>query len=425
MSMFQKATKRNIKARVAFDGPSGSGKTWTALEWATVMGKRIALIDTERSSAGLYSDRFDFDTADFAPPYDPARLVKMVKAAETEGYEVIVIDSLSHFWEGEGGVLDIVDSAGQRAQGNSFAGWKVGTPALRHLVDTMLGLDAHLIVTMRSKMEYVLEEDSRGKKVPRKVGMAPVMRAGVEYEFTLVGDIDLEHRVVISKSRCHLLADEVLQPGRAAEGAVAFKGWLESGESIAQRSDIDALTARMNALPEEARRRCKQMFVECFGRPDHLLASRLEEASAFVAGYEKASEPAATEEAPTAPEAPSAATNGTKAKPPKYARDLHIRASKVFAGEASKVADVKLDALVLNVTGGRTCSTGAIDEAEAAAVASWLNDVQEGRVRVDADDAGVTLWVGETPTFLPRGEDGTVSAASPDGAPTFAEKASA
>lgn len=421
MSMFQKATKRNIKARVAFDGPSGSGKTWTALEWATVMGKRIALIDTERSSAGLYSDRFDFDTADFAPPYDPARLGKMLKAAESEGYEVIVIDSLSHFWEGEGGVLDIVDSAGQRAQGNSFAGWKVGTPALRHLVDTMLGLDAHLIVTMRSKMEYVLEEDSRGKKVPRKVGMAPVMRAGVEYEFTLVGDIDLEHRVVISKSRCHLLADEVLQPGRASEGAEAFKGWLESGESVAQRSDVDELTERINELPEERRKICKRLFVECFGRPENLLASRLDEARAFVAEYEKEPEPEPPKAevpnpnagTPTAPEA--AATNGTKVKTPSYAKDLHIRASKVFDGDKSKVADAKLDALVLNVTGGRTTSTGALTESEAASVATWLNDVQDGRVRVEAEDPaeGVTLWIGETPIFFPRSDEGVLVPAEP------------
>ena len=286
MSVFQKATKRAVKARVALDGPTGSGKTWTALTWATVLGKRIALIDTERGSASLYSDHFDFDVLEMTPPYEPQRLVEALVAAEKEGYEVVVIDSLSHFWEGEGGTLDIVDGASQRANGNSFAGWKVGTPALRHLIDTMLGLDAHLIVTMRSKMEYVLEEDSRGKKVPRKIGMAPVMRAGVEYEFTLVGDLDLEHRLSISKSRSDLLADQVYQAGRAAEGAETFKTWLEAGEPVAPRNEVDALKSRLNALDGPARK----AFRDQFGRPDGLLLSQLDDAKSYVAGLEGSTE---------------------------------------------------------------------------------------------------------------------------------------
>lgn len=231
---FAPAVRQQMKARVAFAGPTGSGKTWTALTWATVLadGGRVALIDTEHGSAALYSDVFTFDTVRFNPPYDPARLVRLLGLAEEQGYDVVVIDSLSHFWEGEGGTIDIADAAAQKARGNSFAGWKVATPALRHLVDTMLAHPAHVLATMRSKMEYVLEPDSKGRQVPRKVGMAPVMRNGIEYEFTLVADLDFDHRMMISKSRCSVLADELVQPNRADEAAVTFRDWLSDGEVV-------------------------------------------------------------------------------------------------------------------------------------------------------------------------------------------------
>lgn len=280
---FQKATKHQLKARIALDGPTGAGKTWTALESAVVLGKRIVMIDTERGSGALYSDHFDFDYYRFDPPYDPATLVAVLKAAEEQGYEVVIIDSLSHFWEGEGGTLDIVDAAAQRSQNNSFAGWKVGTPALRNLIDTILGIDAHVIVTMRSKMEYVLETNEKGKQVPRKVGMAPVMRAGVEFEFTLVGDMDLEHRMVISKSRCSALADQVIQPNRAAEMATTFKAWLESGEPLVNREQIQKLSEIFAGIADvEERKRVKNLFRDAYDVPDRLLASQFDEALAFA-----------------------------------------------------------------------------------------------------------------------------------------------
>lgn len=233
LRLAREATKTQLKARVALDGPSGAGKTWTALEWATVLadGGRILVIDTEHGSASLYADHFTFETVPWDPPYSPTELADTIKDAVKDGYAVINVDSLSHFWEGEGGTRDMVDAAAEKAKGNQFAGWKVGTPALRYLIDTMLAADAHLIATMRSKMEYVLETDSRGRQVPKKVGMAPVMRAGVEYEFTLVGDLDLDHRIMITKSRCSALADELIAPGRAAEAAERFRSWLNDGEA--------------------------------------------------------------------------------------------------------------------------------------------------------------------------------------------------
>ena len=168
------------------------------------------------------SPHFVFDVLEFGKPYQVPKLIEALHDSEKAGYPVAVLDSWSHFWEGEGGVLDVVDGAAQRAQGNSFAGWKVGTPMQRNMVDEILDLDMHVIVTMRSKMEYVLETNEKGKQVPRKLGMAPVQRAGVEYEFQVVGDLDLEHRLTISKSRCDVLADQIIQPHREHEAAVTF-----------------------------------------------------------------------------------------------------------------------------------------------------------------------------------------------------------
>lgn len=415
------AVRREAKGRIALAGPAGAGKTWTALTVATTLaaGAPIVVIDTERESAELYADHFRFRSLAWDPPYDPRELAETIKDLGKD-YGVIVVDSGSHFWSGEGGTLDIVDAAGQRSQGNRFAGWKVGTPAQEDLVEAMLKSPAHVIFCMRSKMEYVQEKDEKtGRTVVRKIGMAPVQRDQIEFEFTVTADLDMEHRLLISKTRCHLLADRMYAPGRADEMATTLAEWLKGGEPVAAAADVAQLTARMNALPEEPRKICKRLFVECFGRPDHLLASRLGEASTFVADYEKAPDPEPPKADPPGPpaapasDAPAAGTNGTKTKAPKYARDLHVRASKVFEGDKSKVADAKLDALVLNVTDGRTTSTGDLNETEAASVATWLNEVDDGRVRVEADDPaeGVTLWVGDTPTYFPRSAEGFLVAA--------------
>ena len=226
---FQKAVKEKLKARVALEGPTGSGKTWTALEWATVLadGGPIAVIDTEHRSASYYADRFEFDTLHWPAPYQPNQLAKVIRDAGTD-YAVLVVDSFTHFWNGEGGTLDMVDDYAQRNKGNQFGGWKTATPAFRHLIDTILAAPCHVIVTMRSKMEHVQEK--RGDKtIIRKVGMAPEMRNGIEYEFTVVGELDTDHHLAITKSRCDLIADKVAQPHRADELAKTFRGWLDTG----------------------------------------------------------------------------------------------------------------------------------------------------------------------------------------------------
>lgn len=289
MSVFQPATKRAVRARIALDGPSGAGKTWTALTFAEAFGNRTAVVDTERGSASLYADTFTFDVIELSPPFHPDRLAELIRAAEKDGYDTLVADSMSHFWEGEGGTLDIADAAGQRAHGNSFAGWKTATPVLRHLIDVILAADLHIVATMRSKQEWVLQEtvnkQGRNVTVPVRVGMAPVMRQGIEYEFQLVGDLDLEHRLTITKSRVATLADQVIQPGRAADAAETFVSWMNSGEAVATREQVEGLVGMFVRIEDrEARKAAKDSFVERFGNPEYLLASKVDDAKAFVEG---------------------------------------------------------------------------------------------------------------------------------------------
>jgi AAA domain len=209
-SLFAKATKASVKLRMALAGPSGSGKTYTALTIARALGEHIALIDTEHGGASHYADRFDFDTLALTS-FHPQEYIKALLAAAAEGYQVCIVDSLSHAWMGKDGALELVDRAVQRSHsGNSFAAWREVTPLHRQLVETLLRVPMHVLVTLRSKMEYVLDTDSRGKLVPKKVGMAPVQREGVEYEFDCVAELDQEHTLVVSKSRLSPLADLVI-----------------------------------------------------------------------------------------------------------------------------------------------------------------------------------------------------------------------
>jgi hypothetical protein len=229
--MFQKATRKQAKARIAIDGPAGSGKTYTSLVAATVLanGGKIAVIDTERGSASLYADEFDFDVLELQT-YNPKSYISAINEAEEAGYAVIVIDSLSHAWEGEGGILDMHDAATKRQNTqNSYTAWKDVTPIHREFVDRMLQSKCHIIATMRAKMEYSQEKDGNGKTVIRKIGLAPVQRAGTEYEFTVVCDMDVDHSLAVSKSRCKPLADKVVSHPDKKFFAI-LNDWLNSGE---------------------------------------------------------------------------------------------------------------------------------------------------------------------------------------------------
>jgi hypothetical protein len=224
---FRKAVKHGAKLRLAVCGPSGSGKTYTLLRLATELGGPISVVDTERGSASKYADIFDFDVLEL-DSYDPRRLVEMIDAAAKSGYRVLCIDSLSHFWMGKDGELDLVDRIAKRSQSNNgFAAWKQVTPLHNELVDRIIGAPLHVLVSLRAKTEWVLERDEKtGKTSPRKVGLAPVMRDGIEYEFDVCGEMDQENTLIITKSRCPKLTGGVFsKPGK--EVAEILKEWLD------------------------------------------------------------------------------------------------------------------------------------------------------------------------------------------------------
>lgn len=226
---FHKATKKQSFLRLALIGPSGSGKTYSSLRIAQGLGQKIAVIDSERGSASKYADEFNFDVMEL-DSFSPQDYIKGIEEAVKAGYDVLIIDSLTHAWIGKGGVLEMHDQATAReGGGNSYTAWRTVTPEHNRLVDAMLQASIHVIATMRSKMEYVQEKDDRGKTVVRKVGLQPVQRDGLDFEFDVVGDMDSGNTLVISKTRCRALSQAVIHEPGEDNVAKTLKTWLTDG----------------------------------------------------------------------------------------------------------------------------------------------------------------------------------------------------
>lgn len=197
-------------------------------------GGRILVIDTEHGSASLYADMQEcageFDVVELET-FSPQTYADALEFAAREGYDVVLVDSLSHAWVGKDGALDQVDAAARRNRDNKFAGWRDVTPMHNRMIDAIITAPFHVVATMRSKMEYIQEKDPQtGKTVIRKVGMQPVQRDGMEYEFTVVGDLDETHNLVISKSRCSALADKVFHRPNG-EVSKTLLTWLDGADA--------------------------------------------------------------------------------------------------------------------------------------------------------------------------------------------------
>lgn len=236
MITFTPVTRKKSKLRLALTGVSGAGKTLSALYIAygiTGDWNKVVLIDTEHERARFYADRSDLGTGTFlyaslTPPYSPDRYKEFVKSAAMIVGEdgVVIVDSLSHAWNNEGGVLEIKDRIASQAGKNSYTAWNEAGREQSSLINEILSVPCHTIVTMRSKMDYILEENDRGKKTPVKVGLAPVQRDDTEYEFDIVLDISRDHIATASKDTTFLdKYGAVITPELGAR----LKAWLDDG----------------------------------------------------------------------------------------------------------------------------------------------------------------------------------------------------
>jgi hypothetical protein len=244
--VIKKAVKFGAKARIALYGPSGSGKTYTALSIAREMAgdKRVIVIDTERGSASKYADTFDFDVIEL-DSFHPNTYVEAIKlAAASKEHSVLVIDSLTHEWDGSKGALELA--------GKDFTNWSLVTPLHNKFIDAVLAADIHVIATMRAKEEHVMEKEEGKKAVIRKMGIQPIQGKNIQYEFDVIGALEMSNEMGIEKTRCSALKDLTFKPGQEKSFVQIMQTWL-SGASAPIQSPV-ATRERLNALYDRGKK---------------------------------------------------------------------------------------------------------------------------------------------------------------------------
>ncbi|MDR1176920.1 MAG: ATP-binding protein [Treponema sp.] len=228
---FKKAERSQLWLRLAIMGPSGSGKTFTALRIAKGIAERMgvpfAVIDTEGRSASKYADRFTFIVDDLEEKNIDKYLSSMNECIGAD-YKILVIDSLSHAWKE---LLEEVDRIAKKSfSGNTWSAWSEGTPKQNKLINAIVNFPGHIIVTMRSKTEWVLEENSKGRMAPVKKGMAAEQGKNIEYEFDLLMELNQNHWATITKDRTGQFQDQDIEkPGE--EFGHSLYDWLSAGNS--------------------------------------------------------------------------------------------------------------------------------------------------------------------------------------------------
>jgi hypothetical protein len=248
------AERKQAKIKLGLQGPSGSGKTYSALLLAYGLcsdWSKIAVIDTENHSADLYSHLGRYNVLNLSEPFTPENYIKAIEACEVAGMKVIIIDSISQEWEGAGGIIE----SHSKMTGNSFTNWNVITPRHNAFVQKILQSPSHVLSTIRCKQDYVLSEKN-GKYVPEKVGLKGVTRDGMDYEFTLVFDIDIKHQAKASKDRTGLFMDGlpfVIKPetGKRINEWCSLGNTLEKAKKeLSEANDIPSLREVLNRYPE-------------------------------------------------------------------------------------------------------------------------------------------------------------------------------
>ena len=282
MVQIRKAKRSATKLRLLVPGPSGSGKTWGTLTIAKGMGGRTVVIDTEEGSSDMYDHLHEFDVVDLKPPFTPERYIECIEACEQAGYDIIVVDSITHEWNGKGGCLELVDEiARAKFKGNTWSAYSEITPRHRAFIDAMLRSKCHIIATARAKTETA-QVDEGGRKRVVKLGMAAETRQGVEIEFDIVLDLVHDgHFATVSKDRTGIFTGD--PKPITVETGKRLAAWLAGGhepqptddaavvdgatKAIQAATSIDRLDTITATLAERlAERRITQATAERLGR---------------------------------------------------------------------------------------------------------------------------------------------------------------
>lgn len=217
--------RKQAKIKMALQGSAGSGKTMSALLLAKGIVddySKVAIVDSEHGSADLYAHLGDYNVLTLEPPFSPENYIKAIDICLKSGMKIIILDSLSHCWE------YLLDFHSKMA-GNSFTNWSKITPLQNKLVNKILQSPVHFIATMRTKQDYVLNQKD-GKFVPEKVGLKAIQRNDLDFEFTLVFDIDIKHNASSSKDRSGLFSER--EGFKITEGTgKLIKNWCNEGKS--------------------------------------------------------------------------------------------------------------------------------------------------------------------------------------------------
>jgi hypothetical protein len=223
-----KAQRKQAKIKLALSGPSGSGKSVSSLLLASGMAdwSKIAVIDTENHSADLYAHLGNYNVLQLSKPFTPERYIKAIEVCENASMDVIILDSITHEWDGSGGILDLHGNM----PGNSFTNWAKMTPRHNAFVQKILDANAHIIATIRTKTDYAMVEKN-GKYSVEKLGLKGITRDGMDYEFTIVFDLDIKHHATASKDRTGLFMDKpegIITP----EYGKRILKWCNEGTSL-------------------------------------------------------------------------------------------------------------------------------------------------------------------------------------------------
>lgn len=250
MSGLRKATRKKAKIRLGLSAVAGGGKTFSAILIAKGLASgdlsKVAIIDTENGSADLYANLGDYNVFTLEAPYEPERYIKAIKECENAGMEVIIIDSITHEWDGKGGILEISNSM----TGNSYTNWAKLTPRHQSFIDAILQSKCHIITTVRRKQDYEMTTNSSGKLVPQKVGLKEVTREGFEYELTVNLELDTKHLASCSKDRTGLFADKPEFVPSEETGKMLLD-WCETGEVVLSPLEIASNEMSLVATIEE------------------------------------------------------------------------------------------------------------------------------------------------------------------------------